>query len=249
MTSLTTESAQLAANKVTVFDHKPVREIPDDYLTRRFGRAPRGSSNVVYEFTTDAGYLHQYFMMREEMFIRAWGLKQFSGKHDAFDDSGMIMVARQGLQCVGGGRLNISSPENRTILPMEKDDLCLKELFPELDLQDTTYGEFSRLAILPEFQASNVFPEIARRFIQKAVANGVEYAFNIAPEKLARHYQRVVQSFGMKWEVCHHVAVPQRDEYEGIRMAISVMDLSLHLRNRTGATLTQENKLADTLAD
>lgn len=213
--------------------------LSEDYLARRFQRAGKTQQDVAYEFTRDPGLLHQYYRLREDMFIHVWGLKHFSGQEDMFDVISDIMVARKGLQCIAGGRLTVSSPQNRCLLPMEKDDLSLPSLFPELDLEETTYGEFSRLSILPEFRAGAVFPEMARRFIQKAISQGVEYAFNIAPAPLARSYRQTVQLFGLKWDICHHVQIPQREEYEGIQMVVSVMDLSLHVRNYQQAARQQ----------
>jgi len=248
MTSLTNENLAAANTTLPAYSHSLDVELSEEYLARRFMRPVRTQQDVSYEFTNDPALLHQYFHMREDMFTSVWGLKKFCGLHDAFDDVSEIMVARKGLQCIGGGRLTINSPDNRKMLPMEKDDLVLSSLFPELDLQETTYGEFSRLAILPEFRAGAVFPEIARRFIKKAIANGVEYAFNIAPVPLARGYRQAVQLFGLKWDICHNIKIPQREEYEGIQMVISVMDLSLFVRNgktaREDYTVMQPDMMA-----
>ncbi len=235
MTSLTNENSSASNSNLPSFVQPLDVELSEESLARRFMRPVRASHDIDYEFTRDTALLHQYYNLREDMFSSVWGLKNFCGQHDAFDDGSEIMIARKGLQCIGGGRLTISSPQAPRMLPMEKQDLMLTRLFPELDLGDTSYGEFSRLAILPEFRAGAVFPEITRRFIKKAIANGVEYAFNIAPVPLARSYRQAVQLFGLKWDICHSIKVPQREEYEGIQMVISVMDLSLFVRNHKKA--------------
>src|SRR5262249_17603410 len=95
-----------------------------------------------------------------------------------------------------------------------------------------TYGEFSRLAILPEFRAGVVFPELAQRFIRRAIAEGVEYAFSIAPHPMARNYRRVVMPFGPQWEIREDITVQDRDEYEGVPMVLSVMDLTRYVNAR-----------------
>ncbi len=213
------------------YDVKPSVDLSDDNLVRRFSRPLRVPQDVSYEFTHDVGLLHQYYLLREEMFSAVWGLKNFSGKEDAYDSQSHIVIARKNLQCIGGGRLTISTPEDPRMLPMEKDDLILKDLFPELDLHETAYGEFSRMAILPEFRSGHILPEISHRFIKKAIAQGVEYVFIMAPIPLARNYRQVAQMFGIRVNICQDITVPQRDEYEGIQMVISVMDLSLHARN------------------
>jgi len=224
-------------------------DFSESYLARRMMRSAKKPAQAVYEFTNDPGLLHQYYRLREDMFISVWGLKNFSGEKEHFDDLSHIMVARQGLQCIAGGRLTISTPFNHQAMPMEKDDFKLKELMPDLNLAQRSYGEFSRLAILPEFRAGLVFPEIARRFIRRAIAEGVEYACNIAPQPLARSYRQAVQMFGLEWNVRHDVVVPDREEYEGIKMVLSVMDLR-HFAKKPVIGAEQAEKLApELLAD
>jgi hypothetical protein len=237
-----------ASKKPPVYNHSIDTELSEEHLARRFMRPAKLQQDIQYEFTRDPGLLHQYFRLREDMFISVWGLKHFSGQHDGFDDISDIMIARKGLQCIAGGRLTVSSPSNPQPMPMEKEDFRLKDIFAQLDLPETTYGEFSRLAILPEFRAGAVFPEIARRFIQKAVSNGVEYAFNLAPVPLARGYRQAVQLFGLKWDIRHDIKVPEREEYEGIQMVVSIMDLSLLVRNSKAIREeSQQNRQKDTL--
>lgn len=202
---------------------------PESRLTRRALRSVSPLPEVEYEFTQDVGLLHQYFLMREAMFISVWGLKNFSGLHDRFDDVSEIMVARRGKQVLAGGRITVSAPSRRQLLPMEGADLSLASAFPDLDLANHTYCEFSRLAILPEFRSGQTFPEVARRFIRRAVAEGVDYAFNMAPVPLARSYRQAMLNFGLKWQVRQDVQVPEREEFEGIKMVLSVMNLT-HLR-------------------
>lgn len=205
-------------------------QLSEDYLLRRFRRPAAYAAKTIYEFTPDAALMQQYVQMREEMFISVWGLKHFSGHHDAYDDISHVMVARRGNQCIAGGRLTVCQPHENMLLPLEKQDFHLPELFPEYHLSSRCYGEFSRLAILPEYRAGAVFPEIARRFIKKAVAAGVEYAFNMAPRPLARNYRQTMQLFGLRWDIRDDVKVPDREEFEGIGMVLSVMDLTAFKR-------------------
>ncbi len=232
MTNLLTDDTLPATTRLSPIPHSLDTELSDEYLTRRFSRLAKKPQKIVYEFTRDPGLLHQYFHLREDMFISVWGLKKFCGQHEIFDDISDILIARRGRQCIAGGRLTISTPEARKMLPLEKVDFMLADLFPELDLHECTYGEFSRLAILPEFRGGAVFPEIARRFIKRAIDQGVEYAFNIAPQPLARSYRQAVQLFGLSWSVRHDIPVPDREEYEGIKMVMSVMDLTRFTRGK-----------------
>lgn len=228
----------------------PAANFADSPMARRMLRPARQPQKIGYEFTEDAGFLHQYYNLREEMFISVWGLTHFSGQKDQFDDTSEIMVARQGLQCIAGGRLTISTPNKPQPLPMERHGLILKDAFPELNLDKCSYGEFSRLAILPEFRGGEVFPEIARRFIKKAIASGVDYAFNMAPQPLARNYRQVVQLFGLTWDIRRDIDVPDQEEFEGIRMVVSVMDLTRFTRKPAATDTVAKNFLAEpALAD
>ncbi len=199
--------------------------VPESTLARKALRSTRIQEKVVFEFSHDAGLVHQYCTMRENMFISVWGLKHFSGEKDRFDDSSHLMVARKGLQVIAGGRLTISTAARRMAMPMEGPDFLLQQVFADFDLASHTYGEFSRLAILPEYRSGSVFPELAKRFISKAVAEGVDFAFNMAPLPLARSYRQTMQVFGLNWKICSDITVPDREEFEGIKMAVSVMDL------------------------
>jgi len=228
-----------AADKATA-SRAAYAPFSESRLNRRALRSTSPLPEVEYDFTQDAGLLHQYFLMREAMFISVWGLKHFSGERDRFDDMSHIMVARRGKQVLAGGRLTVSGATRRTLLPMEGPDLSLVAMFPELDLANHTYCEFSRLAILPEFRNGQIFPELARRFIRRAVAEGVDYAFNMAPLPLARSYRQAMIDFGLKWHVRLDLPVPERSEFEGIKMALSVMDLR-HLRTAPTLPATARN--------
>lgn len=245
MNNLVTDENLTPAKPAATPAFRPLdTELSDEYLAHRFSRLARKPEKIAYEFTQDLGLLHQYFRLREDMFISVWGLKHFCGKHEIFDDISEVLIARRGRQCIAGGRLTINKPNARKLMPMEKDSFLLSDMFPELDLQETTYGEFSRLAILPEYRGGVVFPEIARRFINKAIDSGVEYAFNIAPVPLARSYRQAVQLFGLSWDVRHDIVVPDRPEYEGIRMVLSVMDLTRFTRKKPAKAKKREKQLA-----
>jgi hypothetical protein len=201
---------------------------PENAMERKILRSTRPVANVAFEFTQDAGLLHQYCVLRGAMFASVWDLKSFSGERDRYDDISHVMIARRGLQVLAGGRLTLSTPSAPQPLPMESADFKLMDCFPYLELEKHCYGEFSRLAILPEFRAGHVFPDLAQRFIRRAVAEGVDYAFNMAPVPLARSYRQTMLSFGLDWRISE-VVVPDREEFEGIKMVLSVMDLR-HLR-------------------
>ena len=219
-------------------------ELSEEYLNRKFLRPASRLQDVTYELTRDPGLLHQYYMLREQMFISVWGLENFDGKKDDYDDVSDIMVARIGNQVIGGCRLTFSHPASPRRLPMEGADFQLAHALPELPLEDVIHVEISRMAILPDFQNSLAMLEISRQLLKRGADKHARFAFTLAPVPLARNYRRAAHLFGLNWEIRNDVFVPDREEYEGIQMVLSMLDLApvyAH-KSRVGAH-------ADTLAD
>jgi hypothetical protein len=57
---------------------------------------------------------------------------------------------------------------------------------------------------------------------------------------LARSYRQAVQLFGLSWDIRHDIIVPDREEYEGIRMVLSVMDLTRFQRSKPAKSELRE---------
>lgn len=223
------ERIEINAPKVTPLALYPTArdsELSEEYLTRRFSRPTKQAESVTYELTRDPAYLHQYYRLREEMFISVWGLKQFCGQKDEYDDESDIMVARIGNHVVGGCRLTFSTPEDRKHLPMEKQDFVLEDQFAELSLYDMKFAEISRLAILPEYQNSIVMLELSRQLLKRGAEKKARYAFTLSPVPLARNYRKAANLFGLNWKIRNDIVIPEREEYEGISMVLSMIDLA-----------------------
>lgn len=249
MENLASENLLKAAKPPVTFPNLLDVELSDEYLIRKFSRPDRAPASVVYEVTKDVGYLHQYYRLREEMFINVWGLEHFIGGKDEFDDASDIIVARLGNHCIGGCRQTFSYQGEHTLLPMEKDGLRMQELLPELPLEDVTYLEISRMAILPEFQNSVVMLELIRQLIKRAAEKKAMYAFTLAPLPLARNYRKATTLFGLKWSVRHDVIIPEREEYEGIKMVLSVLDLASIYRQKPKKSREVAKEEALSMAD
>lgn len=211
-------------------------ELSGDFLTRKFSRPQKQPEAVIYEMTDDPGYLHQYFRLREEMFIHVWGLENFTGRKDNYDGLSDIMIARRGNHVLGGCRLTFHNAHASNRLPMEKDDFILADHLPELPLADATYVEISRMAILPEFQNSVVMLELSRQLLKRGAEMKANYAFTLAPVPLARNYRKAASLFGLKWEIRSDIVVPDREEYEGIKMVLSMLDLAPVYRRKSKAS-------------
>jgi len=225
----------------------PVQGYSEEQIFRRFRMPNRKKEQVQYELTRDPGLLHQYYLMRENMYISVWGLDNFHGSHDAFDEISDICIAKLGNQCIGGGRMTYSSPGHRLLLPMEGEDFSLTQALPQLELHRHTYLEFSRLAILPEFQYRETSVELYDCALRHAIRRGARYGFALAPHLLARKYCQGVSSIGYKASIRRDVKVPDREEYEGIPMALWVLDFaeSPAVQKLHEAVKTHESALAE----
>lgn len=225
---------------------QPRRALAQDMLSKRFSRPARVPEKVTYELTNDAGYLFQYYRLREEMFISVWGLEHFTGEKDEFDEHSDIMVARVGNHVIGGCRLTFSTAEDRSPLPMEKRAFDLKTLFPQLDLTHYTYVEISRMAILPEYQNSVVMLELSRQMLKRGAEKHARFAFTLSPTGLARNYRKAAMLFGLKWNILNNIEVPDREEYEGIKMVLSMLDLDAAY-SADGQTAKQAEEALDSI--
>jgi hypothetical protein len=194
-------------------------------LARRFRSVDNLPTEIAYEFSKDPALLHRYYHLREEMFISTWGLQSPQGQKDVFDDRGEILIARLGKLCIGGGRLTISTPNAPTSLPMEKAGIKLQAMFAALDLQDTTYGELSRMAVDPDYR-DEALPEMMNRLVKRMIAEGAAYMFNLSPVSQARNLRKALGSTGFGVDMKCTVDTPEGANYEGTKMVLSVLDLS-----------------------
>jgi len=213
-------------------------ELSEEYLAQRFMRPAKPSEKISYEFTQDIALLHQYYRLRAEQ----------ESRFDGFDDRSQILVAKRGRQCIAGVRFTPSAAPHAKPLPMEGKDLSLQVMFPELNLTECSYGEASCLAILPDYPTETVFTEIVRHLIKKVITQKVKYLFSLSPQPVARAYRDAAQLFGLKWDVRNDIEVPNREEYEGGQMVLSVMDLAPYVQRHTPAYQSEkrrEPELAD----
>jgi hypothetical protein len=212
-TSIESLKASMAA---AVFPHMPQVELSEDYLARRFSRPSKKLEHVVYEVARDAGLLHQYYLLREEMFLNIRDAKRATGVKDDHDDHSEVVVARISNHCIAGGRLTFTKA--RKALPMEQDRFSLVGYLPEL--RDTTYVEISRIAILPEFQNSLLMLELCRQLIKRCMEKKARYIVMLAPMPLAVNYRKAAQLFGLKWSIRNDITVPGSED------VLCVLDLA-----------------------
>lgn len=200
-------------------------EIDLGLLERRFSRmgADGADGEVVYEFTKDPALLEQFYHLRRDMYLRTWGLSDFPLK-DADDTRSHTLILRVGRQCVGGVRMIVRTPRSRKLLPMEQAGVSLQDALEGVNLRRVNYCEISRLARLPEYRGFEYTLGVHYHLRRKALAHDVRYAFILSPGSNARMYRRTIVNEPEPYLILDHVSVPEKEEYEGIRMVVSAID-------------------------
>ena len=189
-------------------------DLSEETLARRFGAPAKNPKPAVYEVTSDLGYLHQYFLLRDD--ARA---------QNAFDAGSEIIVARIGNHVVGGCRITFSTAAERKPLPMEQGGFALSARFPELSLPQVPHAEISAIAVLPGFENGVVMLELSRLVLKRLAAKKARFAFALTSQTQARHCRNAMQLFGLNWMVCDHAAVSGLENDGGMR-ALSMLELS-----------------------
>ena len=75
--------------------------------------------SIVFEFSKKENLLKEYYKLREECFRKELGLDAFDGAEDRFDQTGNILIIRDGDTCIGGVRITGCSLVTRSEMPLE----------------------------------------------------------------------------------------------------------------------------------
>ena len=214
-------------------------------LIRKLTKPVKPQMQIEYDITDDIGLIHQYCILREEMFKRIWNLKHFTAEKDNIDEISDIIVARQGLQCIGGGRATFTTMQKRQKLPLEQlGDFSLAAALPELNLAACSYYEVTRIAVLPEFSKESVPSELIGRLILQSIAKGCQYGFFISPLAMTRTHRRVINQLGYTLTTRRDIEIPDREEYEGIKMFLSYVDQTEYVAKQDVAAAAEADELS-----
>lgn len=199
-------------------------------------------SLVRYCFTSDLNLVNDYWAIRRKLYYadnRSVGFRIFSDGFisDSFLRESDVLVVRKGNECLGGACLTISYPEAPTILPLESDIIpapgdkiySLKTHFPQYDLENEAYGEFSRMAVVPGFRDRTYSKEIFRSIIQRSLDSNMRYIFGMADERRARLYKQISKFLGFTMYIHSNISLPAKSDYENVQMYIISSDL--HVRD------------------
>lgn len=178
--------------------------------------------NIHFELTKNPDHLSSYYKIRETCFRKDLLLSNFNGSEDKYDKEGHILIARVGNHCIGGARINGNSPKTSTRLPIENDNFIVKDLFPDLALEDHSYCQWTRLALLPEYRTMDAVKALCLSLTRVSTDLGFKYAFNVTGSARARLYRRLAASGGMRYKICNHIKIPAEPGFNDLEHLLSI---------------------------
>ena len=178
--------------------------------------------SITFEFSKQESLLKQYYRLREECFRKELGLDGFDGAEDRFDQTGNILIVRDGDACIGGVRITGCSLSTRSQMPLEHKGLDIAQMLPQLNLQLAPYCQWERLVLKPEYRNTDMLRAICRALIKGCASLGYHYAFNVTGLKRARLYKRVHSSLGYEYDIFNQVAMPVESEFAHLEHLLSI---------------------------
>ena len=138
--------------------------------------------------------------------------------------NGYIIIARQQEKVIGGARLTLSSHDGTYRLPLETDHFSLVEKFPNLDLSNSTYAEWSRFVVEPTIPEKRIIAEnITRNCVNISLMCGINYLFGIPILAMKKRYEEIFARMGLNFSRIEQA--PPIHPYIKVKYYLSVVDL------------------------
>ncbi len=132
---------------------------------------------------------------------------------------------------IGGARIVGKFPEDSKGIPMDSDELSLEDLFPEFQLKDVPYCEFTRLAVVKSFRSLDLLHYIFTEMVSYSIAKGYKYLFSISSLAQARCNKQAAKAIGLPFEYKIHkdIEIPdKKGKYGELKVCISSLELPDH---------------------
>ncbi len=196
----------------------------DSALVRKYARSAPFSAKITCEFTTDSAMLYQYARLRDAA-ENPWGVNESVAPKNNMADNAQVIIARNGLLCVGGASLAVTNKDAPAMMPMEIGALRLSTIFPQLDLAEASYAEIFDVVVSAD-KGESVMQQLLAGLIKLSVAEDVEYIFYVASQPQARVMQRAMNSLDVNCDIRSDIALPEAADSDGIKRVLSIMDVS-----------------------
>lgn len=182
---------------------------------------------VVFEITTDAKLLAQYYELREKSYRKTLKLDNFCGREEELDRQSDIMIARIGDECLGGVR--ICGADNQELIPLEHSSESLEKQLPDLDLDQNSYCQWMRLSLslsrdlkIPHLELQKQFCFALTKF---SIKLGYRYGFCLSSKIHHRYYKRIFTQYGYNYWKCDDVSIELEEEFDDLEHLLCVTDM------------------------
>lgn len=220
-------ATQLLIPKTMVTERKPLftpAMRQRRHLDRPTSTLLYSEDGIDYITTRDPKILHQYFTIRHDAYTKYLKLNGDFTTMDQMDASSLFFAAMRDGECLGGGRMNISTPSIPRSLPMEGLGFSLIDTFPEYHLTQHSCCEFARISVKEEHRNGSISTHLIRLVCDYVAHNGIDYLFWISPRVQARLYRQTISNY-VKTGITlirDDVKLPHKDIYEYLQMSLSV---------------------------
>jgi len=143
--------------------------------------------------------------------------------------------------------LNVSTPNNRVLLPIDEEFATteskgpfLLDTFPELHLESETYCEISRVILHPDLRDGKYIRKLFSHFVELTRKQSCKYIFGMGDAARLRNNRNIFfREFGMKSKIFFDLQIPQKNDFEGRKMYLMVVytqnDVSTFYRTQSCA--------------
>lgn len=185
---------------------------------------------ITYEFTNDPALLHQYYRIREIMYRKVFNTTEFSGEEDAYDKISHILIARKGRLCIGGCRFTVREADEFYKLPLEEcGNVDLRDMFPELYLNEFRHCEISRFALLEEYNDFDVFRTMSKMVFDSVQRMNVRWVFIKSSYPMARNWRKICNTLGvMRAEIRNDIKLPRMSLHPEIEWKLLLVEPPYH---------------------
>lgn len=174
----------------------------DDAFSRKFSTYTLAHAPLMVELTDDPALLHQYQLMRDNLSINSGAATEYQGKEDGFDKASEVIIASLERLCIGGVRVTGSSPYLYMQLPLEKSGRYkLSDLLPALELDQKGYAEFSKLALLPDYDTLVIRQRLYRKMFEAARQKGFHQGFLLTGYNASLAFMEACIDLGVAAEI------------------------------------------------
>lgn len=226
---------------LAIASQKPESNAPVPGVEDTFYAKNASLGNVRFVFSKNPELIQQFTQMRKELYAqdpRFIGFRDFHHMEylEYFSAHDHIQLIFDGDKCIGGGRLTLVKPGDTHLLPLEMDlnedtseippHYQLRYMLPELYLAKESFVEASRMLVHPDYRGDMRY--ISQMFVnlyEKARELNARYFFAMTDKLRCRMYRKIATvSIGKHATLLDHIHIPDRPDFEGVKMQIMVWD-------------------------